>query len=992
TASIIIDNVSYTENGGDNLVQNFSFEEWLDIVPEPELIITAPTNNSSVYGSVLNVVFSTIDFEAGVDGKVKYTLNSNEAEYATESPISLTNLDLGAHTLVLELVDMVHNSLDPQVIETIEFNCLSEMEENLETFDNSNATGSYTDGSFLGNNNITWYYYHSRDEGDFPINGKGLMLRKGFNSKIVSEELSGGISSFSVKMRKAFTGQVDRAIELYINDELIETSEIFGNADNQADSTIHTFEVSNIDIEGNFTIMLKPHGDADANQQITIDNISWTNYEDTGEPKLTIISPTNNAVFNETNVDIVFSTTNFELGTDGKLKYTINNEDAVYVTESPISLTNLDYGTYSIVFELVDINENSLDPIVQENLNFNIEQVQPELDIINPTDNQTINGNSVNLVFEINNFELGVDGKLAVALDNEDVYYTISTDPIEFADLTYSSHTIRLELVDMDENSLDPAIEDIVNFTCNEVIPGGFETFDNCEATIHYENATFVGNGDIEWTYYHSRSEGEFPINGKGLMLRNAGESWIESGEIGGGISSFEMKMKKAFTGTKDRQLELYINGNLVGESAKFGEDGTDQNIYTFSLDNINVGGSFTMKIKNKGTSTDNAQIVIDDISWTQFATTDPYLVINSPSNGFVSYEPNLNVVFSVYNFELGTDGKIQYVLNEEAAQYTTESPIVLLDLEDGEYSLFVQLVDMDDNPLEPSVSSSINFTVNTSGPEITPIYNIQYSEVAPFESPYKDEIVTVQGIVTASFNPTPHAEGYFIQDAAGAWNGLYIFDINNTPEIGDLVRVTGKITEYYEMTEMTNISEYTVLSIGEPVPAPVLVSTAEAASEMYESVLVKVEKAECVSAQNNFGEWYVNDGSGQLMMKENGAFAFEEAVGTKYDIIGVMMYSYEEFKLQYRIPSDIVVSTGINTELSKNTTIYPNPAKDILNINSKDNLKSVKLIAIDGKIVLNQDINNTSTTLDISTLPAGVYFLNLENENEIAIKKLIIE
>src|SRR5690606_24735905 len=51
----------------------------------------------------------------------------------------------------------------------------------VEDFETTDISGSYGDGSFT-NNGITWTYAHSRNEGDFPIDGKGLMLRRALDS------------------------------------------------------------------------------------------------------------------------------------------------------------------------------------------------------------------------------------------------------------------------------------------------------------------------------------------------------------------------------------------------------------------------------------------------------------------------------------------------------------------------------------------------------------------------------------------------------------------------------------------------------------------------------------------------------------------------------------------------------------------------------------------------------------------------------------------
>lgn len=144
-----------------------------------------------------------------------------------------------------------------------------------ETFENSLATSTYEDGSFVGDNDISWNYVAARDEGDYAISGNGLMLRSlSEESKVYSETLGDGIGSFSVQLKKGFTGSGERQVELFINGVSKATSEAFD------DDLVHTFEVENIDVEGDVVIRL----DNIQEGQVVVDDISWTVYDSAEEP------------------------------------------------------------------------------------------------------------------------------------------------------------------------------------------------------------------------------------------------------------------------------------------------------------------------------------------------------------------------------------------------------------------------------------------------------------------------------------------------------------------------------------------------------------------------------------------------------------------------------------------------------------------------------------------------------------------------------------
>ena len=73
----------------------------------------------------------------------------------------------------------------------------------------------------------------------------------------------------------------------------------------------------------------------------------------------------------------------------------------------------------------------------------------------------------------------------------------------------------------------------------------GFEDFTNSNAAASYADGFFLGNGGFNWNYGHSRDEVEYAIDGKGLMLRRASESYLEA-TIPGGIGEFSFQIGRA--------------------------------------------------------------------------------------------------------------------------------------------------------------------------------------------------------------------------------------------------------------------------------------------------------------------------------------------------------------------------------------------------------------------------------------------------------------
>jgi len=214
----------------------------------------------------------------------------------------------------------------------------------VEDFSNSNATASYADNSFVGNDWITWYYVQSRNENNDAnnsgIDGKALMLRYiTGSSKVYSSPVPGGIADFYVRLYKGFTGAGDRQVELFVNNVTIGTSIAFDDYDE------HIFTVSGINISGDVVIELRNT----TAKQVIVDDISWTSY-DANYVQEEIATGTNvSQAFTGTNVTLEFGevTTGANVRTS---KYDYAPQNVSFVEPAP-----LNYSDYKLVINGGDL-------------------------------------------------------------------------------------------------------------------------------------------------------------------------------------------------------------------------------------------------------------------------------------------------------------------------------------------------------------------------------------------------------------------------------------------------------------------------------------------------------------------------------------------------------------------------------------------------------------------------------------------------------------
>ena len=168
-------------------------------------------------------------------------------------------------------------------------------------------------------------------------------------------------------------------------------------------------------------------------------------------------------------------------------------------------------------------------------------------------------------------------------------------------------------------------------------------------------------------------------------------------------------------------------------------------------------------------------------------------------------------------------------------------------------------------------------------------ISDIQGEDV---ESPFVGYIATTSGIVTG----TSYA-GFFIQDGVGPWNGIWVYQSSPSVLVGDMVEATGVVAEYNGLTEI-EASSVNVLSNGNTLPEPVLLETG-GLSEAYESVRIEFFDASCTSLPNDYGEWQVDDGSGNATIDDRlSDLELTLNLNQAYNITGVVD-CYNTFKVQ---------------------------------------------------------------------------------------------
>ena len=195
-------------------------------------------------------------------------------------------------------------------------------------------------------------------------------------------------------------------------------------------------------------------------------------------------------------------------------------------------------------------------------------------------------------------------------------------------------------------------------------------------------------------------------------------------------------------------------------------------------------------------------------------------------------------------------------------------------------------------------------------------IYDVQFTENQGsycYETSSVGESVTISGVVT-HVKPGDYPN-FFLQDSNSndLWSGIYVYDTSVNPAVGDELNVTATVNEYYSLTQLIDVSSYSLLSSGNNID-PLSINASDLgidcsfSGEQYESMLVSIQDVSFDSV-DEYGNWTVSDGAGGTTMIDDYYYDGDWpdiASGSSYDCItGVVSYSYSEFKIYPRNIND---------------------------------------------------------------------------------------
>jgi hypothetical protein len=346
---------------------------------------------------------------------------------------------------------------------------------------------------------------------------------------------------------------------------------------------------------------------------------------------------------------------------------------------------------------------------------------------------------------------------------------------------------------------------------------------------------------------------------------------------------------------------------------------------------------------------------------------------------------------------------------------------------------------------LTPDTSKTAFFYyVKSSGYKIR---DIQYTPFKDGNSGVTDLSVTVNGIVQADTNDFPPEIDHrnqatktpyvYMQDGAKPYSGIVLFDsVAYGLHRGDSVSVTGIVSEYSGMTEIT-VDSVKIIQSGRPTYQPVVVKTGtvggkvsgDSTAEQWESVLIKFDTITVInndpdasysitSTNGSFREYTVSDGSGECRVDDDGNNIYSpDPHDTTYgfyilkkgasiaSLTGVLRYANGNYKLEPRTNADFGTFTGIRRDPTRVPAAfsldqnYPNPFNPTTAIDfglPKETQVRVVVYNILGQRVATLidgvlKAGNHRINFNAGRLSSGVYFYVMQTGEKMFKQKMLL-
>jgi hypothetical protein len=419
------------------------------------------------------------------------------------------------------------------------------------------------------------------------------------------------------------------------------------------------------------------------------------------------------------------------------------------------------------------------------------------------------------------------------------------------------------------------------------------------------------------------------------------------------------------------------------------------------------VSNQVKIRFTNNGSGAVGKGVRIKNIKLDAIGT-NPDINITAPVGGtlFSPETTNVNVDLAVVNFNVanGTgDGHIRYTINGGAGVMKYDTTPIAVPTTPGAYTVYVELVNNSNVAIAPAQNATVNFTVAsyTTVADLatlrTQVLNGYYSlSSAPVTTHVRPVIAT--GMATRNQKYIQDATGaILIDDATGVLNVLAI------AESESISGLKGQLTSFSSVLQFVPLTSVGVVNNPATPVVPAVLTFADITANpagYRESELVNLGN---VTFSNLIGtpfavntNYTIGQGADttvfRTLFNQVGEVDYiGTTVPTTADVIAIVTRNGATKQVVVRKLADMTNLSRNSFDAISGLNIYPNPAKNFLNITSSSlEAKTVAIYNVLGAQVLTANVTNAP--INIASLSKGVYVVKVTEEGKTATRKLVIQ
>jgi len=542
-----------------------------------------------------------------------------------------------------------------------------------------------------------------------------------------------------------------------------------------------------------------------------------------------------------------------------------------------------------------------------------------------------------------------------------------------------------------------------------------------CDASSSAFNNTTLASALPGWSSYKA-----YPANGKVKVGTGSENGWIETPAIDlSGVGSirivFEARAWNTNNANEGSTMTVTVNSTAYTVEGLPNSGSTNDvqcDLATFEI--IAAGGGATT-IRFEG----SPRAFIDNIAI--YAATDPTISVQGTTAFHnVGINQACTSTLTAHGYNLTAGGTTTISISGDTQFATTATTVANDDLMSddgvaipisfsadaaGNYTATLTLTNDD---YTATVALTATVIAITDVPTIAALralidnsdVNANVTDTTAF---YR---YTGQGYVTQVFKTGSYTK--WIQDETGA---IQLYDpdgyLTNVSIDQEITNVIGHISNYYGYTEykvLSGITNADINAFPSAAPAPIVVTLEQLQDQTYmdgiQGQLIKLENV-------TFNETGTFTKQIRYTVTQNGATdtavyftgQYDTQVGADIpavacDIVGVNMrtaaysngYGSPRVESRYYIlPKTIGDGTLVNENPALQTKVYPNPTSGDVTLEINGEATHAAIYNVMGELVDSQSVNSGVSTLNMSQLTSGVYFICIFNGNEMVGKTKVV-